>query len=150
MVRMAELRTEVSFLSNAFNTTQTKETYINEQNYGDDLALAVMDRLRALGWQVAAEDDGSPGQEDHGWYFGFGREKPDHTFMVGHITDTSDEWLGWVERDAGFIASLFGGRQKGIQPEAAQAIHAALSGMPEIREIKWSSRGAEDSLPTPV
>jgi hypothetical protein len=142
---MTELRTLVSFKSSAFNVSNSSSEYINEQNYGDDLALTIRSVLMGMGWQVD-----ELGQEDHGWYFAFGEVKTDHTLVVGHVSDTPDEWMAWVERDAGFISSLFGGRQKGIQRGAVEAVHAALSNMPEIKDLSWSyPRREEDASPSP-
>jgi hypothetical protein len=147
---MLATRTEVSFLSDAYNTTQSHEYFINEENYGEDVATAVMKELQGLGWKISAEADGGLGQEDHGWFFSFGRSEPDHTFLVGHVTGTPDEWVAWVEKDAGFLKSLFGGRQKGIEADAVDAVHQALKRIPNVQQIRWSARGSEDYAESPT
>ncbi|MEZ0324374.1 MAG: hypothetical protein ACAH95_00565 [Fimbriimonas sp.] len=147
---MANLRTEVSFLTSAFNTTESYEHFINEHNYGSDVAVALMEHLHSRGWHIGADETGKAGQEDFGWYFSFGRDKADHTLLVGHVTDSEGEWLAWVERNAGFLSSLLGGRKKGIQPEAVEAIHEALQALPGVRDIKWSTAGSEEAFATPA
>jgi hypothetical protein len=89
--------------------------------------------------------DSEPGQEDFGWYFGFRVDEVDYHLVLGY-QDGSDEeegqWIGWLERRTGFLASLFGRRNHGLQPAAAQVIHAILSADPEIYDVRWHERGA--------
>src|SRR6185312_16833361 len=40
----------------------------------------------------------------------------------------------------GFVASMFGGRKRGIQPTAARGIHEILSNSPQIRDVRWHFR----------
>jgi hypothetical protein len=127
---MPPLRTLVTFQSSAFNTSQERDDFINPGNFGDDLARFLMDGLRRHGFEV----EEGVGQEDHGWFFTYRCNGVPYDFIVGWA---DGEWIGWVERRVGFLASLLGARQRGIAPEAAQAIHAALSDAPEISGIQW-------------
>ena len=54
------------------------------------------------------------------------------------------DWIGTVERDCGFLASLFGGRSKGISAAAVEAVHQALTGCPEISRIAWHHQSGFD------
>lgn len=125
-----EPRTCVTFRSSAFNTTESKDEYINPENYGDDLAKWVMRELQIRGVEVDAE----LGQEDYGWYFGFRSGGSKYHFIVGW---RDDDWVGWVERDAGFLPSLFGARTKDIQTDAPQIIHSVLSESTLIDNLRW-------------
>ena len=130
------MRTQFTFRSLAFNTPQSRAEYINPGNYGDDLARWLMRRLRSTG--VSVEE--GPGQEDHGWYLSFTAAGLPHTVIVGHREGDDSypsDWVGWVERDASFLVSLFGGRRRGIAPEAVQAVHRALSAAPEVEKLTW-------------
>jgi hypothetical protein len=92
--------------------------------------------MQVVGYKV----DEEPGQEDFGWYLDFTVADRKYCFVCGYRPGDQTEngcWLGWVERDAGFFASLFGARDKGIAEEGPQAIHQVLSASSDIRTIKW-------------
>jgi hypothetical protein len=139
MFMSSNIRTVVTFESPAFNTTEQREYFINECCYGDDLAHALMEQLQSRGYQA----DSEPGQEDFGWYFGFRAGDMDYNFVIGHRpADVNDPpvWIGWVERKVGLIGTIFGGRNRGIQPAALSAIHAAISGLTQVQNIRWHSK----------
>lgn len=139
----APLRTEVHFRATGFNTTQPRDYFINPCCYGNDLCHWLIAELKARGFQ--AEDE--PGQEDFGWYLTFRAGEVDHTFVVGYgEEDPPDEgfWRGWLERDAGFVSSILGGRKRGIRAEAAEAIHGVLAGSERVRDVSWHIPGDEE------
>jgi len=87
-----------------------------------------------------AKTDEQPGQEDFGWYLNFEITGKGHTFVIGHRPAGESEtgiWMGWLERNPGFIGSLFGGRKRGIQPSAIEAIHKILSNSALVRDVRW-------------
>ena len=124
-------RTHVTFRSSAFNTTEPKDYFVNPDNYGDDLANWLMRELRSRGVEVKDY----MGQEDHGWYFTFRSGGVEYDFVVG--MRVRDEWLGWLERSAGFVASLLGARKRGIGSDAALTIDAVLSASEQVRDVRW-------------
>ena len=130
------ISTTVTFESDAFNTTLAKDYFINPDCYGDDLCRWLIAKLKEAG----VECDDEPGQEDFGWYFNYRVTGRAHCFVCGCRPGDGLEpgvWIGWIERCAGFISSIFGGRNKGIAPGAARCIHEALSTAPEISSIRW-------------
>lgn len=136
------MKTEVCFHSTSFNCTEPKDYFINDCCFGDDVARWLMAKLRAQGIQTADE----PGQEDFGWYFTFTTGGAEHCFIIGFQPNdpaTGDRWLGSLDRPTGFLASLFGGRKRGILPEAVQAIDTALRSSPDIRHIIWQEPGTD-------
>jgi hypothetical protein len=136
---MADIPTLVTFHSPAFNTSTRRDYFINDCCYGDDLAGALIERLRAHGVQTDAE----PGQEDFGWYFGFGAGDAEYQFVVAYRPADENApaiWIGWLERKAGFIGSLFGARRRGIDPDAARLIHSAISALPQVSNIRWHQK----------
>lgn len=143
------IRTVVTFQSLAFNTTERRDYFINDGCYGDDVARWLIEQLRARGIRT----DDEPGQEDFGWYFGLRAGDIDYQFVVGHRpADGSDPgvWIGWLERKAGLLGSLFGARKRGIRPDGARAIHSVLSASPQISHVRWHHRqdfdaGREDN-----
>ena len=130
------MNNEAHFHSTAFNCTEPRDYFINECCFGDDLCRWLIQQLHAQGIQTAAD----PSQEDFGWYFTFTEGGTEHCFIVSFQSNdptSGDQWIAWVERQPGFIGSLFGGRQRGIRPEAIHAISAALTSSPDIRNLSW-------------
>jgi hypothetical protein len=128
--------TEFSFKSTAFNCTQTREYFINPECFGDDLARWLIAKLNDRGIETMNE----PQQEDFGWYFTFRASDVEHCLVLGfqpNDPSTGDQWLGWLERQAGFLSALTGGRKRGISPKAVSLIDEILATAPEIRDVKW-------------
>lgn len=46
-------------------------------------------------------------------------------------------WIATVERARGLLASIFKGRQRGVQIAAVQLVHRVLAGAPEIGGLQW-------------
>ncbi len=142
---MSEVRTLVTFESPAFNATERRDYFINSGCYGDDVARALMEQLRARG----VSTDAQPGQEDSGWYFGYRVDVADYKFVLGHRpADASGTavWIGWLERGAGLVGSLFGVRKRGIEPDGVTAIHSAISALPQVSNIRWHRKEDFDEL----
>jgi len=138
------MRTLVTFQSRSFNTSESKEYFINPCCFGDDLCEWLIQRLREQG--IGTDDE--PGQEDFGWYFSFKVSDGDHCCVIGYRPGDTDEedglWIGWIERSKGFLGSLFGGRSKGISPKAITAIHRVLRSSSEITNLRWHERSDFD------
>jgi len=102
----------------------------------DDVAKWLISELRKDGLQT----DEEPGQEDFGWYLNFEVLGASHTFIIGHRPSGESEagtWIGWLERNRGFIASILGRRKHGIASSAVVAIHTILSRSPQIQDVLW-------------
>jgi len=129
------MKTHFEFCSTAFNCTEIKNE--NEWCLGDDVAEWLIDRLKSQGIQTAER----PGQEDFGWYFTFHIDGVEHCVVLGFRPNdraNGGQWLGWIERHRGFIGSMFGGRNRGISPQAIVAIDSALNSSSEIRNLVWT------------
>jgi hypothetical protein len=127
---------EATFRSSAFNTSEAKPYFINPCCFGDDLARWMMVRLRAAG----VKTDEQPGQEDFGWYFNFETSAGRHCCILAYQEDDPEGlWHLSLERNRGFVGSVLGMRQRGIDPSAIEAIRNILSA-PEIRELDWQMR----------
>ena len=135
-----EIRTLVTFRNSKFNTTETKPHYINPDNFGDDVAEWMVRRLKENG--ITAEE--KLGQEDFGWYLGFRSGPHRYNFILGYNAD--GYWMGWLERQRGFIASLVGARKRGIQPDSASVIHSVLNSTEDISDVRWYFRKDFDAL----
>ena len=139
-----EIRTVVTFERAAFNMTEPKEYFINPCCFGDDVAEWLIAELRKQGMKA----DEKPGQEDFGWYLNFEAAGIEHTFVIGHRPNGETEagtWIGGLERTRGLIGTILGGRKRGIQPSAAEAIHRVLSGSPLVQDVRWYFQGDFDS-----
>jgi hypothetical protein len=130
------IRRHFIFQSAAFNTSEPKHDYINENCFGDDVARWLGERLKSRGVQVEPE----PGQEDFGWYISLRIGKTDYDLVIAHRPGNEGQlgdWMCTLERKAGLFASIFGARKRGIQPEALEALHGVLSTSPEISNLLW-------------
>lgn len=133
------METEFTFKSTAFNCTETREYFLNPECFGDDLARWLIARLHQRGIETLDE----PQQEDFGWYFTFWVAGVEHCLLLGfqpNDPSTGDQWLGWLERQVGFLASLTGGRKRGISSQAVSLINEILVTAPEIRDLEWQER----------
>jgi hypothetical protein len=139
---MPDPKTVVIFESRAFNLSEEKPVFLNPGNFGDDLGAWLAAELRGLGCRV----DPEIGQEDFGWHLSFETAGKRYTFVFGNRDPDTGEWVGWLERDAGLIASLFGRRKRGIDPAGPEAIHTILSRSPKIENIAWHTRENFEAL----
>ncbi len=140
----SEIRTVVTFESTAFNMTKPRDYFINPCCFGDDVAEFLLRELRKQGMG----SDEKPGQEDFGWYLNFDAAGVGHTLVIGHRPSGESEagiWIGWLERERRLIGSILGGRRRGIQASAAQAVHQALTGSSVVRDVRWYFRRDFDS-----
>jgi hypothetical protein len=139
-----KIRPLVTFKSTAFNFTEHKSYFINECCFGDEVAEWLLAELRKLGVQT----DDKPGQEDFGWYLNFELGGVSYCFVVLYRSDDVREgatWIGELERNCGFVGSIFGRRKHGLNPSAAETIHRILQSSPAIRDVRWHLRGDFDT-----
>ena len=109
------------------------------------MARALIEQFCARGIAVDAE----PGQEDFDWHFGFSIGGIDYQFLLGHRPADGNApavWIGKLERNAGLVGSLLGGRDRGIRSEGATTIHLVISGLPQVSKIRWHRKGDFDAL----
>jgi hypothetical protein len=134
------MRTIVTFESDAFNSAEPREYFINDCCFGDDVARALIDQLRSRG----AVTEPEPGQEDFGWYLTF-EAGASHQLVIGYRPDADEAgtWICWLERNAGLIGSLLGRRRR-VLPEAATVINEVLAAIPSIRNVRWHTKKAFD------
>ena len=138
------MKTEFHFHSTAFNCTEPKEYFINDCCFGDDVGRWLIRRLREQGLQTSDE----PGQEDFGWYFTFTVGGVEHCVVIGfqpNEPEVGNQWIGWIERQAGLLSALFGGRKRGILPEAVEAVDKALRSSVEISGVTWVESRREEN-----
>lgn len=150
------LRTIITFQSNAFNTSKVLPHFINPDCYGDDLCRYLAEKFGQAGWQCQA-----PGQEDFGWYLNFSCEadhyclvcvyRPDDEASVSNQENTADQglWIIQVEHAVGFLASIFGGRNRHISRKVLERIQEILAACPELTNLRWHlpadfNKGKED------
>ena len=135
-----EPRTLVTFRSSKFNTSQSKPNYINPCCFGDDTAEWLLQQLKNSGIKV----DPEVSQEDFGWYLGFQCGPNQYNFVLGYNPD--GYWMGWLERQRGLIGSLIGARKKGIQADAANAVHSVLASSSVVSDVRWHCQKDFDTL----
>ncbi|HYV46066.1 MAG TPA: hypothetical protein VFA20_14450 [Myxococcaceae bacterium] len=130
------MQPQVTFRSDRFNTSQPREYFINPDCFGDDVAAWLIGELRSRGIDVDAE----AGQEDFGWYVRYRVNGIPHCFVLALIPPDGVGracWAGWFERDAGPLATLLGGRKRGITTDAVRIVRDTLESSPIIRDVEW-------------
>jgi hypothetical protein len=108
-----------------------------------DSEIKTVVTFESTAFNMAETTDEKPGQEDFGWYLNFEVSGTAHTLVIGHRPTGETEagtWIGWIERRRGFLPSLVGARDRGIQPAAVEAIDKVLSNSSLIRDVRWQSR----------
>lgn len=141
-MRKNNIRTLVTFKSDIFNTSVEKESFINPKNYGDDMASWIVSEFKMRN----IETDSEIGQEDHGWYVNFTLQAQSYNFIIGFLPDdeTNSNWIGWVEKQTGFFASLLGQHKKNITVEAVNLIHHILANSSQFTNILWHKQDIFD------
>jgi len=125
------MRTIVTFQSDAFNTTEPKEYFINDCCYGDDVLNWLREELNKRG---AKADE--PGQEDFGWYM-FYEVDGASVCIVGGVEPEERIWTFEIENNVPFFKRLFGGESKNINPKCIQLVDDCLKDNEQIRNVRW-------------
>ena len=125
------MRTVATFDSREFNLIEHRGYFINEGCFGDDLGRWLIARLRATGIKA----DPEPGAEDFGWYVNYTIGNERFCAVIGNVG--GEFWFVAVERVAGFLSSVFGGRRRNIPESGVMRLHEILSAAPEVSNLKW-------------
>lgn len=131
------MRTVVMFRSDAFNTTDSREYFINDCCFGDDVGQWLIPELRQRGIDVDAEPD----QEDWGWYLTCRADGIEHTIGIGFRPGDTEadpgEWLCFITRRVGVFQRLAGTRKHDVVDQVPRAMHDALHDARSIRDVRW-------------
>lgn len=142
------MKNHVTFLADGFNLTETKPNFINDDNFGEDLAqwlIAEFNKHRDF------SADPEPIQEDWGWLIQISTDQFSGHIGLGpyEVGTTDGEIYGWMcfwEAPKKKKPLLFFGKAKADEynvriPEASEKIlrrfHAIISESPIISQIRW-------------
>lgn len=90
--------------------------------------------------QMSVDADSHVATEDEGWAVTFRRNGVGYRFCSRFdVTSEPLDCMGWLERDTGFLASLFGSRETHTYPDIEPIIQSALAGLPTVRGVAWRS-----------
>ena len=155
------MKTHVTFLADGFNQTEQKPNFINDGNFGEDLAHWLIAEFKKFE-DISADPE--PLQEDWGWWvfisigqfsgsIGLG------SYVVGTSHGDQDGWLCFWDPAKKKKPFLFFGKTKADQSnhqieelykENLLRFHDILSESPRISQIRWHDetdfmKGKEDS-----
>ncbi len=127
-------RTLATFRRARFNTTEDKESFVNEGCLGDDVMLA---GLAADGVEV----DREPHAEDFGWHGRFSLSSDDHYDLLVSF-EALDEmgggtWWIHIERSGTPFSSNRRARGGLVQGPAVSAVHALLARTDDVEDLRW-------------
>lgn len=127
----------VTFRSERFETRTPAPHFINPDNFGEDVAEWLRDRLPA-----ALQPD-PPIQEDYGWGLWTRAGGDAYWIAIGLMEEEEgvarDTWLITVACDPGLnlLKRLFHRPSPTDLAGVCGAVDAALQGAPAVREIRW-------------
>jgi len=123
--------TIATFVTDNFNTTVAKKTFMNRGCFGDDLAVWLGQELVADGYTVTA----APSSEDFGWAVKFIVEGRLYFASIGYVP--GKVWFIALER--GGVLARFLSTFRRIPHAAVEAVNLVLVRNADIRELKWHS-----------
>jgi hypothetical protein len=127
-------RSDLLFITDRFNLSRSREYFINDCCYGDDVARWFVEQLRARGLTVT-----EPNQEDWGWYFD--AEFAGAAYFVGvggnsdHETSRPNlgEWRLMVEKHRTLWEKLTGANQLDEHDSLVALLQEILSSEPSLQ-----------------
>ena len=139
-------RTFALFRSDAFNTTEDKDTFVNPGCYGDDVVVALHAGLAADGFET--EDE--PGAEDFGWYGRFKLVEDEFYDLIAACQPADDEgngvWHLHVELSGMPLAANRRRRGGRVSIAAVAAVHEVLARTEGVEGLTWYYEPEIDQL----
>ena len=129
----------MTFVTQRFNTTIAKKTFLNRGCYGDDVAAWLAEKLQAAGYRSA-----TPKSEDFGWAVKFTVKGRDYWASIGYVPG-KEMWF--VALECGGTLARFFARFRRIPTAAVEAVRRVLEDCPDLRELHWySPQGFAEAL----
>ncbi|MEM9381252.1 MAG: hypothetical protein AAGB93_14965 [Planctomycetota bacterium] len=139
-------RTFAVFRSDAFNTTEEKDTFVNPGCYGDDVVEALHAGLAADGFEVEEE----AGAEDFGWYGRFALGEDEFYDLIAAFQPADDEgngvWHLHVELSGMPLAANRRRRGGRVSIDAVAAVHEVLARTEGVEGLTWYYEPEIDQL----
>lgn len=142
------MKTYVTFFADRFNQKERQPGFINDDNFGEDLAQWIIAKLSQAD-DVSADPD--PLQEDWGWlvYVSVGHVSGHiglGTYQVETSEGMKDGWMCFLEMPRNKKPSLllnkakadeYNFRIQGASEKILRDFNAILSSSPSISQIRW-------------
>ena len=158
---LLHMKTHVTFLAEGFNKIERKPNFINDDNFGEDLAQWIIAEFNKFK-DISADPE--PLQEDWGWLVFVSTEQFSGnigmgSYEVGTSNGEKDGWLCFWDTPKMKKPFLFFGKAKAaeynlrIQEDSKKILlrfHEIISASPRISQIRWHDetdfrKGNEDS-----
>jgi len=111
----------------------------------EQLPVQMRHALRDRGIEVGSRTM----REDEGWGVSFRHAGDSYCFFSRFdVTSEPLECMGWLERDRGFVSSLFSSRETHSYPELEPIVQAALASLPTVRDVLWCSEDDSETSTT--
>lgn len=131
------MKNQISFTTDIFESSQRAPNFLNDRNFGEDLARWLVDVCREGEFKF-----GEPFQDDNGWFVP-ADARGEH-FVVGvgimdeSIGASQADWLITVEKQRKW--KFFGSNDSQLRTELCDLIQNVLRDKPHIREIRWTDQ----------
>jgi hypothetical protein len=111
-------------------------SFLSQLDSVDELPSSLVHALK----EMNVEADSRVAREDEGWAVTFRHNGVGYRFCSRFdITSEPLQCMGWLERDTGFFASMFGARETNEHRDVEPIIHSALARLLVVRDPVWHS-----------
>ena len=130
------VRPFASFHSAAFNLSEQRDIFIQDSNFGNDVAEWLADRLSDEGFEVSDQIH----QDETGWFVPFEKDADKFDLGVTALSVDNQTWLVWIEPTPGFFGKMLGRHRTPVPEAVLRKLHQILAKSPAVEALRWHTR----------